>query len=141
MCGSATLAIVVSNACMMVVNMTDMVTKPRCEPSEFAAGMAAAIMVVSSEREPEHATAMTGIDFHDSTETRAQLRHSVRDRELNPYRHPLHDLDPVAGGILSRDDRELRARRRTQTVHGTLPGEVGIGIDMDRDPAGLDERK
>jgi hypothetical protein len=44
MCGSATLAIVVSKACMMVASMTDTVTKPRCALSGFAAVVAAVIV-------------------------------------------------------------------------------------------------
>lgn len=43
------------------VNKTDTATKPRCKRSWFAVGMAVTVMVLSSEREPEPATAMTDL--------------------------------------------------------------------------------
>src|ERR1700730_1744763 len=44
------------------------------------------------------------------------LRYLMRI-ERNAHRHPLHDLDPVAGGVLSREQRERRARTRTESGH------------------------
>src|SRR5512139_538029 len=128
MCGSATLAMVMSSACMIVASMTDTVTKPRC----VLAGLAA-VMGCVSERETQQSAAMAGVDFHPGTEACTQLRHSRLGIELDSQRDPLGDLDPVAGGVLRRDDRELGAGGRAQAFDHALPGGIGIGVDTDGD--------
>lgn len=64
---------------------------------------------------------MAGVDFHDGAQPCAQLRHGRSGFDLDPHRHPLRDLDPIAGGILCRDNRELRPCSGTQAFHHALP--------------------
>jgi len=64
----------------------------------------AALIAPASERKPRQPAAMTGVDFHDRAQARAQLRRPRRIVEPDPDRHALNDLDPVAGGVLRRDD-------------------------------------
>ena len=46
-------------------------------------------------------------------------------------RYALHDLDPIAGGILRRQQREDRTARRGQCRHPGGDGGVRIGVDGD----------
>ena len=48
------------------------------------------------------------------------------------HRQALHHLDPVARGVLRRQDRELRAGRRADALDHGLPGHVGIGVEHHR---------
>src|SRR3546814_13594952 len=41
-------------------------------------------------------------------------------------------LDPVAGGVLGRDDGKLGAGRLAEAFHSPLPRAVGIGVHVDR---------
>src|ERR1700691_3043194 len=49
--------------------------------------------------------------------------------ELQAYGHALHDLDPVAGCILRRQERELRPGARTQAGDTRLEAPSGIRIN------------
>src|SRR5262249_8169550 len=57
--------------------------------------------------------------------------------ELDPHRHALHDLDPVAGGVLRRDGGEGRAgTAREAGHHAVIPHllAVQVRVDLDRLP-------
>src|SRR5512143_2685271 len=124
MCGSATLAIVVSSACMMVASITDTVMRPR-----WGAWGAATLTGRSSEGDAEQVAAMPGVDFDHGAQSRTQLGHARARVEPDPDRHALGDLHPVARGVLRRDDRELGAGGGTQALDLSGPGLVGIGVD------------
>ena len=40
--------------------------------------------------------------------------------EADPHGYALHDLDPIARGVLSRQQRKSRARPRSKTGHGAM---------------------
>src|SRR5512143_1838549 len=102
MCGSATLAIVVSSACMMVASITDTVMKPRLTASGVVAALAELTPSRCSEREAQQPPAMAGVDFDQRAQAGTQFRHARRRVEPDAHRYPLCDLHPVAGGILRR---------------------------------------
>src|SRR6266446_5545230 len=131
MCGSATLAMVVSSACMMVASMTESVMNVRWRLSVLAA--AAKFMPLFSDRESQKAAAMPCVDLHFGAELRAQAWEAGGRLEPDPHGHALSDLHPVAGGVLRGDDGELRARGRAQAFDNALPGVAGIRVHMDRD--------
>src|SRR6202048_5413823 len=65
------------------------------------------------------------LDAHAGTQ-----RETVRDlAEGEPNGYALHHLDPVAGGILRRQQREYRSARRRQRRDLAGQGEVWIGVD------------
>src|SRR3546814_14966368 len=54
--------------------------------------------------------------------------------ELDPYRHSLHDLDPVAAGVLRRQQRERAARahaaaRARSVVRHVAAVQVAMHLD------------
>src|SRR6202046_5264340 len=73
------------------------------------------VLVLVRRRRPQaeqggERTAMAGVDGGIGAHARLQLADmSVIAVEIDSHRHPLHYLDEVAGGILRRQDRELRA--------------------------------
>src|SRR5690606_856442 len=117
--GSATLAIVVSSACMMVASITDTVTIARFgRPSAAAAARAAAI-IASPPAGPgpaEQAAAVPRVDLDPGGQARAQLGQAGGIVEPDAHRHALGDLHPVAGRVLRRDQRELRAGGRADRL-------------------------
>ena len=53
--------------------------------------------------------------------------------EIDPHRHALHHLDEIAGGVLRRQDRELRAGAWAKRADGALEVVIGERIDVDVD--------
>src|SRR5467141_2272333 len=53
--------------------------------------------------------------------------------EIDPHRHALHHLDEIAGGILRRQDRELRAGAGAERTDAALEDMIGEGVDVDGD--------
>ena len=53
--------------------------------------------------------------------------------EANAHRDALHDLHPVAAGVLRRQQRELLRRRRADALNGAVPFRVRIGVHRHRD--------
>ena len=78
------------------------------------------------------AALMTGIDAQLDAHADTQLRFSRRIGDADPHRDPLHDLDPVAAGILRRQQGEFLRRRRAHALDDTVPFEIRIGVDFDR---------
>src|SRR5882724_5563357 len=84
-------------------------------------------------------TAMTGVDGGIGAHAGLQLLDVfVVAVEIDPHRHPLHHLDEIAGGVLRRQDRELRAGAGAERTDGALEDVIGKGIDVDGD--GLPDR-
>src|SRR5437773_12104120 len=119
MYGSATLAMVVSSACMMVAVMAQIVTMFRRSPGTMLDGAAVAVIATSvlvvirirrCRREAEQAgkrAAMIGVDRRVDAHAGFQLADEfVVAVEINPHRHALHHLDEIASGVLRRQDRE-----------------------------------
>src|SRR6267154_1800605 len=72
---------------------------------------------------------MTGIDRDLDAHAGAQ-REAVRDlAEGKANRYALHDLDPVAGSILRRQQGEDRSARRGQCRYLAGDGRFAIGVD------------
>src|SRR3954463_7820993 len=138
---------VVSSACMMVAVMAQIVTMFRRRPGT-ATGAAAVVLIAlvllgrGRRREAEQRaqrTAMAGIDSGIGAHAGLQLSDVfVIAVEIDPHRHPLHHLDEVAGGVLWRQDRELRAGAGAQRADGALEHMVRERVDIDSD--GLSDR-
>ena len=128
MFGSATLAIVVSSTCMIVASMIETVISPllataggapRPRPAAAlirgsgAAGAAAAAEADRRQRGRPRTSAGRGRGRCRPRRWRSCRRAAPAASwpgvELHPERHPLHHLDPVAAGVLRRQERELRA--------------------------------
>src|SRR6187200_859126 len=119
MYGSATLAMVVSSACMIVAVMAQIVTMFRRRPgtaADGAPGVVMALIVVLVRHRRRHAEqgrqraavvgVDRGVDAHAGFELADVLVVLV---EIDPYRNALHHLDEIARCVLRRQDRELRA--------------------------------
>src|SRR4029079_18623583 len=117
MCGSATLAMVVSSACMMVAVMAQIVTMFRRRPGTAAddgPGVAMALIVVlvcrrQRQNEPRRKrAAMIGVDRGVDAHAGLQLTDElVVPVEIDPHRNALHHLDEIARRVLWRQDRKL----------------------------------
>ena len=121
MCGSATLAIVVSSTCMIVASMIETVIRPRCLTStKPPARPRRSSSALSGGRRRRRRVEPGGGD-RLLVSTRHGALMPVRSgmsvtgvSKLDAHRHALHDLDPVAGGVLRRQQRRIprRCRRR-----------------------------
>src|SRR5947209_4347553 len=110
---------VVSSACMMVAVMAQIVTMFRRRPGTAAgdgpgAGMVRLFLVLLCDRgraeQVRQRAAMVGVDGGVDAHAGLQLADEfVVAVEIDPYRYALHHLDEIAGGVLRRQDRELRA--------------------------------
>src|SRR5690606_11946464 len=74
------------------------------------------------------------VDVHAQAQAQRMLGQLLRV-QLDPHRHALHDLDPVARGVLRRQQRERAAG--TQAERGDLAlvadaAAVQVGLDLDR---------
>src|SRR6266849_6906190 len=128
---------VVSSACMMVAVMAQIVTMFRRRPGT-ATGAAALLMALvlfprHCRREAEQGSeraAMAGVDRGIGAHAGLQLLDVfVIAVEIDSHRHPLHHLDEVTGGVLRRQDRELRAGAGAERTDGALEHVIGEGID------------
>src|SRR3954469_13166154 len=139
--GSATLAMVVSSACMMVAVMAQIVTMFRRRPGTIRAGLDSAIgsvlVLTGGRRQAEQAgerALVAGVDGGIDAHAGLQLPHIfVGLVEIDPDRHTLHHLDEVAGGVLRRQDRELRAGARRERADLALEDVVRERVDLERD--------
>src|SRR3569832_1714233 len=109
---------VVSSASMMVAVMAQIVTMFRRRPGtiRLVAGpdmRSVVLVLVGSRRQAEQAgerALVAGVDGGIDAHAGLQLPHIfVGLVEIDPDRHALHHLDEIAGGVLRRQDRELRA--------------------------------
>src|SRR4029078_5290387 len=147
MYGSATLAIVVSSACMIVAVMAQIVTMFRRRPGTAADGapVVIALFVVLVRYRRRHAeqgrqrAAMVGVDRGIDAHAGLQFANKlVVLVEIDSHRDALHYLDEIARRILRRQDRELRAGAGRERPDRALEHMIGEGIDLDRN--GLPDR-
>ena len=83
-----------------------------------------------------------GVDRYIGAHAGAQFANVLIGFELNAQRHALHDLDPIAAGVLRRQDRKLRARARRNRADFAAPASIRERIDRDRrGQAGMDVRQ
>ena len=147
MLGSATLAIVVSSTCMIVASMIETVISPLfatagAAPAAVVALIARVSYSVAATAVPPRPTAdsaavsevrqaadVAGVDLDRGAHAGAQRRHVLAGIELDADRHALHDLDPVAGGVLRRQQRELRAGAGADRGDGALERPLAVGVD------------
>src|SRR6266481_4004349 len=120
---------VVSSACMIVAVMAQIVTMFRRRPGTATGAAAIVLMALvlfcrDRRREAEQGSeraAMAGVDRGIGAHAGLQLPDVfVIAVEIDSHRHALHHLDEVTGGVLRRQDRELRSRSRAQRAHGAL---------------------
>src|SRR3954463_5710375 len=99
---------------MIVASMTQSVSTPRCGTSGFEA-LAATAHVLRSEPNPvpgalaeiPKRARVAGVDLDLDAHARAQRRRAFRHLDPQAHGHALHDLDPIPGGVLGRQHREL----------------------------------
>src|SRR4051812_29280352 len=137
MLGSATLAIVPSSACMIVAIMTTTVSQRRRRSWSrsmvrlFRSGrrrsQTDALQQVA-ERAP-----VAGVDLDGGAHADPERRIALAALHRRAHRDALHDLDPVAGGVLRRQHGELRAGRLGERGDLAAALHVGIGVDGDGD--------
>ena len=75
--------------------------------------------------------AIAGVDPHRDTDAREQRPVRIDLVKLEAYRQTLDDLDPVAGGVLRRQDREIRSGARTHADDMRLEGAIRKSVDVD----------
>src|ERR1700742_2496967 len=103
MFGSATLAMVVSSACISVASITDTTSKPRLATSRWVAtalierllqrfGHACGFAVVAALQTADDRILLAGVDLHDRTHAGAQDGTCVLIVDRHAHRNALHDL-------------------------------------------------
>src|SRR2546428_9262054 len=114
MWGSTTLVTLVSRICMIVTSITERVMSHFWAPGRLA----------------HEVIALAQLDGDDRGHPRAQRVGVAELPGLEPDLdgQPLDHLDPVAGGILRRQEREARARAGGERVHLAAEGPVGEGV-------------
>src|SRR3954447_15771348 len=102
MCGSATLAMVVSSTCRSTAIITPTVTISRCPVGSGCVATWAGVSAIG-------ALLLLGLVEIDGGGDRQACDHRFRRCaiERNPYRHPLRHLDPVSVRVLGGKQREL----------------------------------
>ena len=99
----------------------------RCE---CGAHLAASVAQHGLERMAPGA-AIAGVDPHGDTDAREQRPARIDLVKLKAYRQTLDDLDPIAGRVLRRQDREIRSGARTHADDMRLEGAIRISVDVD----------
>src|SRR5436305_1636887 len=124
---------VVSSACMMTARMTQAVIAPRLAtrgvaPAACTADSATALSTIQEAGdEVGKAAGVAGVDLDDGAHAHAQRGFARGVVDAHPHRDALHDLDPVAAGVLGGKQREARSRRRADALDGAGPLHAGIG--------------
>ena len=85
------------------------------------------------ERETQQLPALPGVDLNPRRQPGPQLWRIGGGFDPDAHRDALGDLDPVAGGILRGDHRELGPSGRAQAVDHALPAVVRVGVNADVD--------
>src|SRR4051812_43743995 len=121
-CGSATLAMVVSSTCRSTAIITPMVTISRSPAGSGCVATSGALAM---------RLLLAGIEIdgrgHRQAGDHRAGWHSV---EHDPHRHALRHLDPVAVGVLRREQRELASGARADALQVALELLARIGIDL-----------
>src|SRR4051812_47885901 len=149
MCGSATLAIVVSSTWSSTAIMIETVRTPWASPSSLSVGtwgcwVAAADAIGCSGLArgrrlrrgrllglPRRRRLLLGIDRHVGRKPGKKLAARIAvDRD--PHRHALGNLDPIARRILRRQHRKFGARAAADRgdMAADLVRRVGVELDL-----------
>src|SRR5579871_287828 len=128
MCGSATFTIVESIAYSIVASTV----APASRMRERGAAVIDARSAAAAEPAIE-AGVRARVDLDRRAHAVAQRRVAGVPLQLDAHRDALHDLDPVAGGILRRQQRELRAGRLRDALDAATPAVLAVGVDVDVD--------
>src|ERR1700730_3314561 len=125
---------VVSSACMTTARMTQAVIAGRLIGKLAAAPSAMAGLrgAEPSGQEGRQTPFMAGIDVDLDAHSNPQRRLAGLVVDADAHRNALHHLDPVAAGILGRQQREARRRSRADAVDGAGPSLARISVDLDR---------
>src|ERR1700733_8187802 len=75
--------------------------------------------------------AIAGVDPRGDTDAREQRPVRIDLIKLEAYRQTLDDLDPIAGRVLRRQDREIRSGARTHADDMGLEGAIRISVDVE----------
>ena len=76
-----------------------------------------------------HAPRMPRVDADLDAHPRSQLRAAFVARiNAHAHRDPLHDLDPVAAGVLRRQELKFLGSGRANALDGAVPFPVRIGV-------------
>src|SRR5580692_7120048 len=105
---------VVSSACMITARITQAVIMPRLATLGAAAGAAAsAIGLLFAAEQAVHkigqAPRMTSVDVDGDAHADAKRRFALGVLDPHAHRNALDDLDPIAGGVLRRQQGKARA--------------------------------
>src|SRR5256885_4437313 len=116
MCGSATLAIVVSSTCSSTAIITPMVTISRCPVGSGCVATSGALAI-----------SLLLVVEADRGGHRKAGDHRLRRRAIegDPHRHALRHLDPVPIGVLRREQRELAAGAHADALHVAVEFHAG----------------
>src|SRR5215831_9918467 len=126
MWGSATLAIVLSSACISVAIMVQPITSVRwrvVNESGFA-GADISVEIGKLARVP-------GIDVDGHAHSGSDHLDVFTGIEGDANGKPLYDLDPIRARVLRRQDGEGRVCGRRDRDHASLPYLPGIAVDGD----------
>src|SRR6202012_1239795 len=102
---------VLSSACMMEASMTDTVMSARRGPPRFSGSCSTALLMSGSGRCGARrflGGAGLCVDLDVGAQAGLQQHGCVRVGDMQAHGNALHHLDPIAGGILGRKQRELR---------------------------------
>ena len=129
MCGSATLAMVVSSTCSSTAIITPMVTIIRWPVGSTCVGLAGRVAI--------GAVTSFLVEIDRGGDRQAgdhRLRRIAVERD--PDRHALGHLDPIAVGVLGREQREFAAGAGADALDmcGELLARVGVDLDLARWP-------
>src|SRR5690606_30141331 len=135
MCGVATLAIVMPTTCSSVAAITPTISSRWFSTGSWATSSIGAGAARPPPRAGRAALAKLPPPAVGEDGDVARQAGDQRPRALlvdrDPYWHSLRHLDPVAGGVLRWEDRELRARARPDRGDVALQHQPGIGVDAD----------
>src|SRR5580698_6297323 len=76
-------------------------------------------------------TAIAGVDPHCDADARVKRPARIDLVKLESYRQSLDDLDPIAGGVLGRQNREIRSRSGTHADDMRLEATIRIDVHID----------
>ena len=91
-------------------------------------------MIKQRGQEVREAARVTGINIDLDAHAGSQRRHTGAARvDARAQRNALHDLYPVAAGVLRRQQLELLRGRRADALDSAVPLLVRISVDRHRE--------
>src|SRR5690606_28187290 len=135
MCGMATLAIVMSSTCSSVAAITPTISRRWFSTGSSATSSSGAGAARPPPRAEPAALAKLPPPAVGKDGDVGRQAGNQRPRALlvdrDPHRHALGHLDPVAGGVLSRQHREFGTRTRADRGDVALQNDPRISVDAD----------